>query len=171
MAVPVPSISICVLTHHNLFYLIQIALAFNWDTCCHLAHCLWLLPFHWVKAVYLFDICDHIKSFFLLFHRQKNFPPNLSILTTSIFYVSGLEVVAPYKKSKNDMSELSVDWMQILKMLVCNYFNYFNAFWIVLLVYSRGLTMHSTFRPNGDLCIHIERTWGQCYNTFLSVIY
>ncbi len=47
MAVPVPSISCCVLNHHNLFDQIQNALAFNWDTCCHLALCLRLLPFHW----------------------------------------------------------------------------------------------------------------------------
>ncbi len=46
MAVPFPSISCCVLNHHNLFYHIQNALAFNWDTCCHLVLCLWLLPFH-----------------------------------------------------------------------------------------------------------------------------
>ncbi len=46
MAVPVPSKSCCVLNHHNLFYKIHNALAFNWDTCCHLALCLWLLPFH-----------------------------------------------------------------------------------------------------------------------------
>jgi hypothetical protein len=43
MAVPVPRISCCVLNHHNLFYQIQNGLAFNWDTCCHLALCLWLL--------------------------------------------------------------------------------------------------------------------------------
>jgi hypothetical protein len=47
MAVPVPSISCCVLNHHNLFYQIQNALAFNQDTCCHLVLCLRLLPFHW----------------------------------------------------------------------------------------------------------------------------
>jgi len=46
MAVPVPSITCCVLNHHNLFYQIQNALAFNLDTCCHLALCLRLLPFH-----------------------------------------------------------------------------------------------------------------------------
>jgi len=46
MAVPVPSFSCCVLNHHNLFYQISNALAFNRDTCCHLALCLWLLPFH-----------------------------------------------------------------------------------------------------------------------------
>ncbi len=49
MAVPVPSISCCVLNHHNLFYQIQIVLAFNWDTCCHLALCLQLLPSYWWK--------------------------------------------------------------------------------------------------------------------------
>jgi hypothetical protein len=37
MAVPVPSISCCVLNHHNLFYQIHNALAFNWEMCCHLA--------------------------------------------------------------------------------------------------------------------------------------
>jgi hypothetical protein len=46
MAVPVPSISYCVLNHHNLFYQIQNALDFNRDTCCHLALCLQLLPLH-----------------------------------------------------------------------------------------------------------------------------
>jgi hypothetical protein len=46
MAVPVPSISCCVLNHHNLFYQMQSVLAFNWDMCCHLALCLRLLPFH-----------------------------------------------------------------------------------------------------------------------------
>ncbi len=39
MAVPVPSISCCVLNHHDLFYQIQNALDFNRDTCCHLALC------------------------------------------------------------------------------------------------------------------------------------
>ncbi len=47
-AVPVPSISYCVLNHHNLFYQIQNALAFNQDTCCHLALCLRLLPFQFL---------------------------------------------------------------------------------------------------------------------------
>ncbi len=46
MAEPVPSISCCVLNYHNLFYQIQNALAFNQDTCCHLALSLRLLPFH-----------------------------------------------------------------------------------------------------------------------------
>jgi hypothetical protein len=49
MAVPVPSISCCVLNYCNLFYHIWNALAFNWDKCCHLALCLWLLPFHFIK--------------------------------------------------------------------------------------------------------------------------
>ncbi len=49
MAVSVPSISCCVLNPHNLFYQIQNALAFNQDMCCHLALCLWLLPFHCLK--------------------------------------------------------------------------------------------------------------------------
>jgi hypothetical protein len=46
MAVPVPSISCYVLNHHNLFYQIQNALAFNRDTCGHLQLFLRLLPFH-----------------------------------------------------------------------------------------------------------------------------
>ncbi len=28
----------------------QNALAFNCDTCCHLALCLWLILFHWLNA-------------------------------------------------------------------------------------------------------------------------
>ncbi len=47
MPIPVPSISCCVLNHHNLFYQIKNAPPFNRDTCCHLALCLWLLPFHY----------------------------------------------------------------------------------------------------------------------------
>jgi hypothetical protein len=43
----ITSISSCIFNHHNLFYQIQNALAFNRDTCCHLALCLQLLPFHW----------------------------------------------------------------------------------------------------------------------------
>jgi hypothetical protein len=50
MAVPVPSISCCVLNEHDLFYQIENALAFNWDRCCHLALCLRFLPFHWNEA-------------------------------------------------------------------------------------------------------------------------
>jgi hypothetical protein len=46
MAVPVPSISCCVLNQHNIFYQVQNALAFNWDMCCLLALYLRLLPFH-----------------------------------------------------------------------------------------------------------------------------
>jgi hypothetical protein len=46
MAVPVPSISCCVLKHPNIFYQIPNALAFNWDTCCNPALCLRLLPLH-----------------------------------------------------------------------------------------------------------------------------
>ncbi len=52
MAVPGPSISCCVLSHHNVFYQTQNALAFNWDTCCHLALCLQLLPFHKLKKAF-----------------------------------------------------------------------------------------------------------------------
>jgi hypothetical protein len=41
-----PKYKCYVLNHHNLFDQIQNALAFNWDMWCHLALCLWLLPFH-----------------------------------------------------------------------------------------------------------------------------
>jgi hypothetical protein len=58
MAVPAPSISCCVLNHNNLFYQIQNVLAFNCDTCCPLALCLRLLPFHYL--VYLGT--DKIKN-------------------------------------------------------------------------------------------------------------
>ncbi len=65
LAVPVPSISCCVLNHHDLFYQIHNALVFNRDTCCHLVLCLWLFPFHWVlhkKELkgQIFDAC-HIS--------------------------------------------------------------------------------------------------------------
>ncbi len=50
MAVPVPSIGCCVLNHHNLFYQIQNALAFNRDTCCHLALSLRLLPSYFLSV-------------------------------------------------------------------------------------------------------------------------
>jgi hypothetical protein len=51
LAVTVPSISCYVLNHHKLFNQIQNALAINWDTYCHLALCLRLLPFHWSHSV------------------------------------------------------------------------------------------------------------------------
>ncbi len=54
MAVPLQSISYCLFNHHNLFYQIQNALAFNRDMCCHLALCLQLLPFHWVSSWFTF---------------------------------------------------------------------------------------------------------------------
>ncbi len=60
MAVPVPSISCCVLKHHNLFYQIHNALAFNQDTCCHLALCLQLLPFRWTNSEPM-EICSPVK--------------------------------------------------------------------------------------------------------------
>jgi hypothetical protein len=50
MAVPVPSISCCISNHHNLFYQIQNALAFNRNMCCHLPLCLPLLPFHSARS-------------------------------------------------------------------------------------------------------------------------
>ncbi len=54
MAVPVPTIRCCALNHHNLFYQIQNALAFNQDTCCHLVLCLRLLPFHYLFINFMF---------------------------------------------------------------------------------------------------------------------
>ncbi len=53
MAVPVPSISYCVLNCHNLFYQIQNTLAFNRDMCCHLVLCLQMLPFHSITIFYI----------------------------------------------------------------------------------------------------------------------
>ncbi len=52
VAASVPSISCCVLNHHDLFYQIHNALAFNRDTCCHLALSLQLLPFHCIALAY-----------------------------------------------------------------------------------------------------------------------
>ncbi len=60
LAIPVPSISCCVLNHHNLLYQIQNALAFNRDTCWHLVLCLWLLPFHWaIFSIHLVTLIIH----------------------------------------------------------------------------------------------------------------
>jgi hypothetical protein len=50
MAVPVPSISCCILNNHNLFYHEKNTLAFNWDTCCRLVLCLQLIAFHWLRS-------------------------------------------------------------------------------------------------------------------------
>ncbi len=43
-----PKYKLLCFKHHNLFYQIQNALAFNRDICCHLALCLQLLPFHYI---------------------------------------------------------------------------------------------------------------------------
>jgi hypothetical protein len=32
--------------NHNFFYQYQNALSFNWDMCCHLMLCFWLIIFH-----------------------------------------------------------------------------------------------------------------------------
>ena len=45
-----PMYKLLCLNHHNLFYQIRNVLAFNWDMCCHLALCLWLLPFHCING-------------------------------------------------------------------------------------------------------------------------
>ncbi len=66
MALPVPSISCFVLNHHNLFYQTHNALAFNRDMCCHLALCLWLLPFHWSN-----------KMFYVVFEKKDYYNWNL----------------------------------------------------------------------------------------------
>jgi hypothetical protein len=80
MAVPVSSISCCVLNQYNLFCQLQNALPFNWDTCCHLVLCLLLLSFHWsegIEAVYInllyhstFILCNLYQSCILLFMGQ-----------------------------------------------------------------------------------------------------
>ncbi len=81
MAVPIPSISCCVLNHHNLFYQIQNVLAFKWDMCCHLALCLQLLPFNYkYHSQYL---TRHIKR---LLQREmcfECFPPKLQKIAKS----------------------------------------------------------------------------------------
>jgi hypothetical protein len=69
-----PSISCCVLNHHNLFYQIQNAPAFNQDTCCHLGLCLRLLPFHYLPCPRFYNrlqmlAIDKRPS---LFHKSVN---------------------------------------------------------------------------------------------------
>jgi len=66
MALPVPSISCCVLNHHNLFNQIENALAFYRETCCHLVLCYWLLPFHCHRFIF--------RIIFLLFPRFPFWP-------------------------------------------------------------------------------------------------
>jgi hypothetical protein len=80
MAVPVPSISCCVLNHHNLFYQIQSALAFNRDTCCHLALCLLLLPFHSSEFVSYLFVCD-------LLHTHTHIYMYISIFIHTDIYI------------------------------------------------------------------------------------
>ncbi len=60
MAVPFKSKSCCILNYHNLFYQIQNALTFNWDMCCHLVLCLWLLPFHYAPRCVIYTQRDII---------------------------------------------------------------------------------------------------------------
>jgi hypothetical protein len=47
MAVPVPSVSCCVLNNNDSFYQEPNELAFNRDTCCHLVFCLQLIASHY----------------------------------------------------------------------------------------------------------------------------
>ncbi len=54
-----------VLIHHNLFYQIQNALAFNRDMCCHLVLCLRLLPFHYQVLLGLFLIIVQLQPSFV----------------------------------------------------------------------------------------------------------
>jgi hypothetical protein len=65
-----PSISCCVLNHHNLFYQIQNALAFNRDACCHLVLCLRLLPFHGKKTLAYF--CQFFCKKLVFFKHERD---------------------------------------------------------------------------------------------------
>jgi hypothetical protein len=69
MVVPAPSISCRVLNHHNSFYQIQNAQAFNRNTCCHLVLCLQLLPFHY-DATTLIIITTSIMTFSIIVFLQ-----------------------------------------------------------------------------------------------------
>ncbi len=72
MAVPVPSISCCILNHHNLFYQIQNVLAFDWDTCCHLALCLQLIPFYCIGIkIDSIGVSFYFFSIYILFPFQS----------------------------------------------------------------------------------------------------
>ncbi len=78
MAVQVPSISCCVLKHHNLFYQIHNALAFNLDACCHLALCLRLVPFH-------LSFFPTTKIYFY-FMNKKFYTPLMSVFFSFLFW-------------------------------------------------------------------------------------
>jgi hypothetical protein len=71
MAVPVPSISCCVLNHHNLFYQILNAPAFNRDMCCHLALCLGLLPFHLIMTLFIIVNSCNVCAFYCKISSNK----------------------------------------------------------------------------------------------------
>jgi len=80
MAVPVPSISCCVLNNNDFCCQEPNELAFNWDTCCHLVICFQLIASHWsegFEAVYInllyhstFILCNLYQSCILLFMGQ-----------------------------------------------------------------------------------------------------
>jgi hypothetical protein len=92
MAVPVPSISCCVLNHHNLVYQIQDALAFYPDTCCNLALFLWMLPFHCLtkRQVFIFDLKVLFKVFtkfvaFQILSSHSSLPNQMRKIESSSF--------------------------------------------------------------------------------------
>ncbi len=50
MALPIPSIS-CFVPQQLFFCKEKKVLDLNWDRCCHLALCLWLILFHWIISL------------------------------------------------------------------------------------------------------------------------
>ncbi len=93
MEVPVQSISSWDLKHHNLFFQIQNALAFNWDTCCHLTLSLPLLRFH--RSHVFSVLCSSLALIMLIyfnriepmskFHQRLFKPFYFSLVSLNLF--------------------------------------------------------------------------------------
>jgi hypothetical protein len=106
MAVPIPSISCCVLNHHNLFYQIQNVLAFKWDMCCHLALCLQLLPLYY--KYHSRCLTWHIKH---LLQREmcfECFPPKLQKTAKSDYFCQMCEYTLGH--NNNSSFNIGPEW-------------------------------------------------------------
>ncbi len=90
MAVPVPSISCCVLNHLNWFYQIHNALAFNQDMCCHLfTVASFPLAYHVIEETFYFYYTKSIYTFInTLFIYTHHYNPQHDNTHHNVFEVS-----------------------------------------------------------------------------------
>ncbi len=100
-----PSISM-VWNHHNLFYQIQNALAFNWDTCCHLALCLWLLPFHWSTSWAFHSIGGFLSLTTNKSLGSKDLQGRILNLSVALLTIKKLYDIATWSISKISVDDL-----------------------------------------------------------------